>query len=182
VRNDTGLALVAVGALAVISFGAIQLGVDGAPNPTIAATTPDRPGVVDFKAGFRCTLPVSDVPPTSGFRVGGECTADLTDTTCTPREEDLYVSGAVVVDGAEKELVVTLLVPGFDGPGTYPNAQVVAQMTDSAIVPRWVGRPVTAQVDASGRVTVDSTTLEPEPGTPSQGTMAFSGSVVCEPE
>jgi len=176
------LTTVAIGLLAILSFAAAAIGTSGAPKSDVATQSPERDGIGDFKSPSCLSLQNDSPPPAIGFWLSGECSATIADLTCTPRSEDLFVTGVYSLDGDEKDLVVTALVPGYDGAGDYDDVQVVAQVTDVAVVPRWSTRATVAHVDDRGVVSIDRVVLRPEVGTPSSKNIAFQGVATCEVE
>ena len=179
----TAAAILGVLLLAAVIVQVARSSADGTPAGSVlvvpATIATDDPVPIPQPA---CVLagPAGDADPDQAVVVSGACEGSLSGTfTCVEGDETQYLSTARPLEERGK-LVVTIVVPDYDGPGRYPESAVYAQVSGTEVAPRWANRKVPLRVDQDGSVDLHGAVIAPEPGTPAEGDITLTGQARCQ--
>jgi len=171
--------LLATAALAgVVCYTALS-SASGAPTATLLSRAARGSGAPVRPARLACS--VAEGGAGSSVRLRGACSGVLGGTfACVNEGEVQAVSIHRPLPGG-RGFYLTVVVPEFEGPGTYSDDVVSAQIVDAGDGPRWAnidyGIPIVATRDKTFEL--GSATLLPEPGTPATGVITLAGTARC---
>jgi len=126
-----------------------------------------------------CTLARSGA--VSDIELSGACDGHLTPAFACVEGEVLALSANRPFGPHGQKFFLTLVVPEFEGPGSYSEVAAVAQITGLGNVSRWTNRELEVEVRDDGSVELSRTVLNPELGTPANGRITVAGRARCKP-
>jgi hypothetical protein len=173
--------LLTIAAMAILSFLTFQFSRttdEGSADRALLAMSVAVPTIPPPRVDA-CELAEEEPSGASKLSVTGACSGAISRAfTCSAGEEALIGSTHSPVD-AEDDFVLVVMIPGFNGARSYRKGMLFAQIAGARGTSRWTNRATPITVDHTGIIHVESSDLDAEPGTSTEGSIVIEGSLEC---